>query len=465
MENRIKIFNCDDDKFKEIIAKSRSYRNVVRLILNDELLDDSIIARISTRHKNDILKKIKKLELDISHFKRIEYISPNKVDLTKILVENKHYNSCKLKKLLYREELKEEKCEKCGVGSIWNGGLLAHQLDHINGNNKDNRIENIRILCAICHSQTDTYCTGQRGTYVSSARQKIFNCEDDKFKEYVAKSKNYENLVRLIFKDELLDFKIIMRITYSYKNDILKKIKKLELDISHFKKNNNKKLDLNKLLNENKKYSSCKLKNILYREQIKQEKCEKCSIDPEYNGIPFAMHLDHINGNNKDNRIENLRILCPNCHSQTTTFCTGQLFKDTSRPSKEKLLEDIKQFKTLIMIAEKNNVCQKTIVSWIKAEGLYEIYEEIYKSSIESKKEHKCSKCNKEVTNKNTSELCKDCKTKRPSKEQLLNDLKEFKTIIAIGEKYGVSDNGVKKWIKKYEITNFKSILKNLEKI
>ena len=44
MENRIKIFNCDDDKFKEIIAKSRSYRNVVRLILNDELLDDSTIV-------------------------------------------------------------------------------------------------------------------------------------------------------------------------------------------------------------------------------------------------------------------------------------------------------------------------------------------------------------------------------------------------------------------------------------
>ena len=71
MENRIKIFNCDDDKFKEIIAKSRSYRNVVRLILNDELLDDSTISYISFAHKNDILKKIKKLQLDTSHFKKI----------------------------------------------------------------------------------------------------------------------------------------------------------------------------------------------------------------------------------------------------------------------------------------------------------------------------------------------------------------------------------------------------------
>ena len=116
------------------------------------------------------------------------------------------------------------------------------------------------------------------------------------------------------------------------------------------------------------------------------------------------------------------------------------------------------------MIAEKNNVCQKTIVSWIKAEGLYEIYLEISKSSREPKKEYMCSKCNIKITSKNTSGLCNDCKTKRPSRDQLLEDLEEFKTITAIGQKYETSDNGVKRWIKKYEITNFKSILKNLEK-
>ena len=70
---------------------------------------------------------------------------------------------------------------------------------------------------------------------------------------------------------------------------------------------------------EHSSLSSANVKELVYRLGLKENKCEICEIS-EWQGKPIICELHHINGDSSDNRIENLQILCPNCHSQTDNF-------------------------------------------------------------------------------------------------------------------------------------------------
>jgi Zn finger protein HypA/HybF involved in hydrogenase expression len=74
------------------------------------------------------------------------------------------------------------------------------------------------------------------------------------------------------------------------------------------------------------------MRNFIIRER--GEKCEECGIE-DWNGNPLSFHIDHINGNRTDNRYDNLKVLCPNCHSQTETFG----FKNASEEGKLRMIE------------------------------------------------------------------------------------------------------------------------------
>ena len=109
-----------------------------------------------------IHRAIEEYKLDTSHFTGQGWnvglkFNPKKVkDIKDILIKDSFYQSYKLKNRLLKEGLKERKCECCGL-SQWQGKKIPLELHHVNGDNKDNRIENLQLLCPNCHALTDNY--------------------------------------------------------------------------------------------------------------------------------------------------------------------------------------------------------------------------------------------------------------------------------------------------------------------
>lgn len=86
------------------------------------------------------------------------------------------------------------------------------------------------------------------------------------------------------------------------------------------KQDNVGKIPLADILNgKHPQYQTYKLKNRLIAARILKYVCSCCGIS-SWNGEKLALHLDHIDGNRTNHSLENLRMLCPNCHSQTSTF-------------------------------------------------------------------------------------------------------------------------------------------------
>jgi Zn finger protein HypA/HybF involved in hydrogenase expression len=151
-------------------------------------------------------------------------------------------------------------------------------------------------------------------------------------------------------------------------------------------------------------FHSRNLKKKILQYELIEYKCSGCDLEDEWNGKPLNLQIDHINGISNDNRIENLRFLCPNCHSQTETY------------------------------AGKNK----------------------------TKKLRKCKVCQKEITDAKKADYCSKCRDEKKygvqtklkvSKKELKEKMIELNwNYSAAGRFYKVSDNTVKKWCKKYNL-------------
>lgn len=173
------------------------------------------------------------------------------------------------------------------------------------------------------------------------------------------------------------------------------------------------KATLEEILVQNSTYSNThRVKLKLIEACLLENKCSICSLGNEWNGKTISLQLDHINGVNNDNRLSNLRILCPNCHSQTETYSA------------------------------------KNTIGRIKSEPM-----------------PTCKKCSKVLTVRNNlNSLCRKCEdvskrvVERPSRE-MLNTLIRENSFVEVGRMFSVSDNSIRKWCKSYGLPHRKKDL------
>lgn len=114
-----------------------------------------------------------------------------------------------------------------------------------------------------------------------------------------------------------------------------KKIQEFNIDISHFtgqrwNKGRTKSVDsrvfgeekykIDEIFVENSSVSRKTIRGYVVRNNLLQYQCQMCGNTGEWLNKTIALHLDHINGVPADNRLENLRWLCPNCHATTDTY-------------------------------------------------------------------------------------------------------------------------------------------------
>lgn len=143
----------DIKKLRLVVKKSKSVRQVIYNL-----------GLIPAGGNYDQIKKYLKVHnIDTSHFtgqgwnKGMRGIGKLIIPTKDILRQNSNFQSYKLKSRLFKEGFKFPKCEECGWARMGDDGRIPVEIDHINGDRKDNRLVNLRILCPNCHSLKPTH--------------------------------------------------------------------------------------------------------------------------------------------------------------------------------------------------------------------------------------------------------------------------------------------------------------------
>lgn len=194
---------------------------------------------------------------------------------------------------------------------------------------------------------------------------------------------------------------------------------------------------------ENCNYQSFKLKQRLIKEKIKLHKCENCLQEKWLDNL-IPLEIDHINGINTDNRLENIRLLCPNCHALTPNY-RG---KNKKRSALVEMREaECRKFReTPVLEIERGNPEPSLDSNILKgAETRHD----------KPKIELFCKACSKPI--KRNKYCCLDCynddkTSKIPKVPEIIKAFEIEKSFLGVGRYFNVSDNAVRKWVDKFGI-------------
>lgn len=146
---------------------------------------------------------------------------------------------------------------------------------------------------------------------------------------------------------------------------------------------------------------SC-VKSLILKKNLLPYKCAICNMDPYWNGKDLKLQLDHINGIRTDHRLENLRLVCPNCHSQTDTFCAKN--KKRKFPSKEEIIDAAMESESVSQTVIRlgiNNSNLKKIKALLEEQGI-----------VQGKKEtvlKNCRTCGEKIKSRAKLYCSKEC--------------------------------------------------------
>ncbi|HEY1357518.1 MAG TPA: hypothetical protein VGF21_04355 [Thermoleophilaceae bacterium] len=168
---------------------------------------------------------------------------------------------------------------------------------------------------------------------------------------------------------------------------------------------------LAEVLVEGSTYSRGHLKRRLFDEGLKERRCELCGQDETWRGRTMSLILDHVNGVRDDHRLENLRIVCPNCAATLDTHCGRRTRRLRTA------LECLRCGHSFVPRYDTQRYCSRECGTRWDRRGI-----------------------NRPGARK----------VERPPHQQLLEQVDHF-GYLATGRKYGVTDNAIRKWLREYE--------------